>query len=237
MAADSRISQRNADWTLCYTDDVAKVHGFRGTDIGVSYWGLPILDQLLIVESQLTKGENINGVSEKLREHFEKIKPKISGTMGIHVAGYVDGLPRLRHVFHQSWHRLGEFTNEDCHSEYHLQYGALSGSKVSYRESKEYPVLFNGDNLVANALFNYSSTLQPYYAIITHRLKLEDCTNLAKFIIGTSIQRLDYYFDLGTRQSLSSDTKTVGGPIYVATITRENGFVLAKYNPNTLTTL
>lgn len=117
----------------------------------------------------------------------------------------IDNAPRLGHVFHESWHPLGEFTNEDCHSEYHPRYDLM----VKYRKPKPYPVLFNGDNVIANALFNYPP--YPYSAIRPIMLSLDDCVELAKLIISTSIQRLNYYFDQRMRRN--EIPKTVGGSI------------------------
>jgi hypothetical protein len=141
--------------------------------------------------------------------------------MGFHVVGYSNGAahraPHLRHVFHSDWHRPGEFTNEDCHTEYHLP----NGDKVLYKVRKEYPTLFNGDNLIANALFNYAPSIRPYYGVVTHLLSLHECIELAKLIISTSIQQLNYFFDLRQFQRIQP---IVGGGVKMAKITEINGF-------------
>jgi hypothetical protein len=142
--------------------------------------------------------------------------------MGFHVAGYVDSetgrVPHLRHVFRSDWHEPGEFINEDCHIEYHL---APYGDKVSYRKRKDYPILFNGDNLVANALFNFAPMIRPYYNIVPHLLSLSQCIELAKLVISTSIQRLNYFFDIRQFQKIPP---TVGGGVKIAQITETEGF-------------
>ncbi len=77
-------------------------------------------------------------------------------------------------------------------------------------------MLFNGDSLVANLLFNYARKIEPYYDIVPHKLTLNDCEKLATMIIGTSTQRLDYFFDL---RKLTRMRRAVGGGISSAEIT------------------
>lgn len=166
----------------------------------------------------MKKGETVETIAEKLKTALESVTPPIKRSMGCHVAGFVGEetpkKPKLRHVFHADWHNAGEFTNEDCHSEYHTVYG----NKISYRIRKDYPILFNGDSLIANLLFNYARNIENYYDIIPNKLSLNDCEELAKMIIGTSIQRLDYFFDLRKFEKIE---KAVGGGISVAKITEE----------------
>jgi len=222
---------------LSYQDDVKKIYEFRGLNVGLSYWGKAgfqdrtILQLLEEFERQSSrKSDDVDALAFKLTQYFQTISPKIAigDRMGFHIAGYVENAPKLRHVFHESWHNAGEFTNEDCHVEYHI----YPGNKVSYKERKDYPVLFNGDNLIANMLFNYSRTLAPYYSIVPHELKLDECVELAKLIISASIHRLNYYFDQSMERS--GIPKTVGGPICIATITKETGLTLARYDPRPL---
>lgn len=97
-----------------------------------------------------------------------------------------------------------------------------TGDTVRYRTRKDYPTLFNGDSFIANALFNYSAQIQPYYYLEPHELSLEDCISLAKFVIDISIQRLDYFFD--SRKFKKIDPKPVGGDSSIATITLKRGF-------------
>jgi hypothetical protein len=244
MAADSRITypkDPHNHWNLIFEDNVKKIYECEGLNVGISYWGraslggkkmLQILQEFQ--ESLLSQNDNVDSIASKLTQYLGGMTPQIEKgvRMGFHIAGYVETKPKLRHVFHESWHNAGEFTNEDCHTESHFTggYGFLEGSKILYRFRKDYPVLFNGDNLVANALFNYAPTLNPYCRIVPHLLKLDDCVELAKLIVSTSIHRLNYYFD----QRMRSIPKTVGGPIYIATITMECGLNLMHYDPSKL---
>jgi len=139
--------------------------------------GKTILKHLEKLEkSKIKKRDTISSIATKLKNYFESIKPKIKIRMGLHIAGYVNHVPKLRHVFHESWNAAGEFENEDCHKEYHI---IPYGHTVKYKEHIEYPILFNGDNLVANALFNYAPLFPPYYTINPHNLHLSDCVELA----------------------------------------------------------
>ena len=78
--------------------------------------------------------------------------------------------------------------------------------------------MFNGDNLVANALFNYASSIRPYYGIIPQLLSLKECIELAKLVVSTSINRLDYFFDIRKRDKVP---QTVGGQPKLAIIDKE----------------
>lgn len=238
MAADSRISRQldpNDPWKLDFKDDCEKICQIEGTNVAISYWGqatfqgrkmLEVLNDF--TEQKVKENDDVNSVAEKIKMHFEGMKDIVKYRMGLHVAGHTKENPRLRHIFHEFWNATGQFVNEDCHIEYHLPYG----DKVLYRQPKDYPALFNGDNLIANALFNYAPQFRPYYAIIPHQLILHDCVDLAKLIINTSIHRLNYYFD--QRMQYNKVPKTVGGPIYIATVTQKEGFDLKKYDPESL---
>jgi hypothetical protein len=212
-------------------DNVEKIYPFKNeTKVAVSCWGLgeivegtnktdiiPFLEAF--DKAKIKKGFTVDDVANELKSKLENITPKIENCTGIHVAGYLDGKPKLRHVFHSQWHKGGEFTNEDCHKYYHL---IDTGDRVAYRQEIEYPTLFNGDNFVANALFNYAPQIQPWYYLSPSELTLDDCISLAKFVIDASIQRLDYFID--SRKFKKIDPKAVGGRDSIGIITSEEGF-------------
>jgi hypothetical protein len=212
-------------------DGVKKIYPFtHGTNVAVSCWGLaeiitkthrkdiiPFFEEF--DKTSVKEGFTVDDIAEELKKTLESIDLMSDWSMGFHIAGFVEKKPKLRHVFHTAWHDAGEFTNEDCHLEYHI---TDTGDKVSYRTRKDYPTLFNGDSFVANALFNYSTLIQPYYYLSPHELSLNDCIELAKFVINTSIQRLDYFSD--SRKFKKIDPKPVGGQPSIAKITLEKGF-------------
>lgn len=238
LATDMRETKFYREWEKKepeVKDGIKKIYAFKNdTNVAASCWGLAEIatkkertDILPFLEGfdneNLKKGFTIDDIAKSLTAKLESIDPKIERSMGIHIAGYIDKKPKLRHVFHSNWHKAGEFTNEDCHSEYHLP---ETGDSVYYRTKIDYPTLFNGDSLIANALFNYSAQIQPYYYLSTLELSLEDCVSLAKFVIDTSIQRLDYFFD--SRKFKKIDPKPVGGEPCIAQITLEKGFEWLK---------
>lgn len=232
LGADMRITKidPHTHQILDYKDGVKKIYRVKkNTQVGISYWGLAeyrnkkILQHLKDFDRlSVKKDDTVDDIANRLKEYLENVTPSIDCRMGLHVAGYKDGVPRLRHVFHWNWHDPGKFTNEDCHIEYHRP----NGNKVSYRIRKDYPALFNGDNLIANALFNYAPRIQPYYDIVPHLLSLKDCIDLAKLIISVSTQRLNYYFDQRRFQKIPP---TVGGGITIAKITRNQGFKWVRH--------
>lgn len=236
LATDTRetIRDKYTGDIIKHRDGVQKIYQVKhNTNVGISCWGLaevvsqgqskkdivPYLEEF--DSSVVEEGDTVDTIAEKLKEKLEGVTPRIDDRMGFHVAGYINSddhkVPHLNHVFHWNWHGPGEFTNEDCHVEYHLP----NGNKVLYKVRKEYPPLFNGDNLVANALFNYAPNIQPYYSIVPHLLSLKDCIELAELVVSTSIQRLNYFFDLTQFQKIPP---IVGGGVRIATITESNGF-------------
>jgi hypothetical protein len=236
LAADMRETTMNTITAeiIGFRDKVKKIYRVKKkTNVGISCWGLAevrrtgvpnkdIVPYLAEFDhSSIERGDTVDAIAGKLKQCLENVTPPISSRMGFHVAGYIDleghRAPHLRHVFRWDWHRPGEFTNENSHTEYHLPYG----DRVSYKTRKEYPTLFNGDNLIANALFNYAPSIRPYCGVVTHLLSLNDCIELAKLVISTSIQRLNYFFDLRQFRKIPP---IVGGGVKIAKITEINGF-------------
>ena len=235
LATDTRETTIYENWLDMkpkVVDGIKKIYRVRNkVNVAIACWGLaeiPTTDNKKVDiisylanfdRSKLGDGETVDSIADKLRTDLESISPPIDGSMGCHIAGFVGSdesrKPKLRHVFHcAGWHNAGEFTNENCHTEYHTIYG----NKVTFRVEKDYPVLFNGDSLIANLLFNYAPKIEQYYGIIPNKLTLQNCEELAKMIIGTSIQRLDYFFDLRKFERMD---KAVGGGIDITRITKE----------------
>ena len=236
LAADSRETLRDkyTGEIISYKDKVDKILELsKNRFTGISCWGLAeieedenakkdILPFLKEFESStINEKDDVDSIAEKLKIRLENVTPPLENRMGFHVAGYVefDGhkIPKLRHVF-RTWHVSGNFTNENCHIEYYYS----NGDKVTYKTEKTYPPLFNGDNFIANALFNYAPNIQPYFRIIPNLLTLEESTELAKLIVSTSIHRLNYFFDIKQFKKIPA---TVGGSAKIAKITENEGFV------------
>ncbi len=233
MSADSRITyiEPTTNQILGYVDNVKKVYHVAKVNLGISYWGLaeiqkkPIVDFLTeFEESRVDKTDTIDDVAEKMKDYLQKVEPRIHERMGLHLVGYVKrkegDIPRLRHIFHEYWHSSGDFTNEDSNIECHLD-----GKRTPFPSYFSYPVLFNGDNAIANCLFNYIPNItRGNQRIQTDFLTLDECLDLAELIVGMAIQRLVYYVD----PRLQKLPKTVGGKIFIAKITPTKGFEWVK---------
>jgi hypothetical protein len=213
--------------------NIQKIYRFSKKPFGASFWGMgivqnkPILDFLADFEkSSVEKTDTIDQVADKLRNSLSQVTPQISDSMGLHLAGYAiiegktDPQPQLRHIFHESWHPAGVFVAENCHIE------SLAPNGVqAFPAYRPYPPLFNGDNAIANCLINYIPYMkQGRQKIEPASLKLEECVELAELVVGVSIQRLNYYVDPQYRKI----PKIVGGTVYIAKITQENGFEWVK---------
>lgn len=233
MAADSAMTEvyPRTNAILKITPNVRKIYHVSKANLGISCWGLAKIQNKLILdflaefeESSIDKTDTIDEVAEKLKNHLQNVTPKIQLTMGLHLAGYVKKekkyVSQLRHIFHERWHNSGDFTNENCHEEYHQ-----NGTRIPFSSYFSYPTLFNGDNAIANCLFNYIPSVTGGRQMIrTESLTLDECLELAELVVGTSIQRLNYYVDPQLRRI----PKTVAGKIFIAKITPANGFEWIK---------
>ena len=198
-----------------------KIYETKKTNAGISFWGLGDYAETEGVnflkefdENTLTKDDFVDEIASKLKEKLETLEIRMR--CGFHIAGYSESSkPKLRHVFHETWHGKGEFTNEDCNKELHDSLG----NKISYRYAKDFPVLFNGDNFIANALFNFRNLdeTRPYIRILPRKLSFEECLEVVALIISTSINRLDYYFDVSKYKKIEPD---VGGGISILVISK-----------------
>lgn len=222
MGADSRIKVQEILF-----DGVQKIYEMLKTSMGISYWGYVSFNEKTVLEhlkdfekDYVNDKDTVDDVAEKLKEYLENIDPKIADTGGFHLAGCIHQNKkqsyRLRHVFHERWHNVGEFTNENCHTEYHDRYG----NKIVLRDEKSYPVLFNGDNFVANALFNYAPFVDGGFRIRPELLSLQKAIDLSKLILDWAVRRLTFYFGPSQRKVLP----TTGGRIFIAKITCQDGF-------------
>lgn len=220
MATDSRIKVRGKLF-----NGIQKIYQMLKTPIGISYWGYVGFNGKIVLEhlkdfekDYVTDGDTVDHVAEKLKEYLENINPKISDRGGFHLAGCIQQNQsyRLRHVFHETWHNVGEFTNENCHVEFHDPHG----NKIIPHDEKSYPVLFNGDNFVANALFNYAPFVDGGFMIRPELLSLQEAIDLSNLILNWAVRRLTFYFGPNQRKVLP----TTGGQIFVAKITCQNGF-------------
>lgn len=199
LAADTRITYLDSNGQIqSFKDDVKKLFYFSESKVAGSYWGLAelnsksMLEFLADFESSLTEKDDVNSVSKKLASQLRIVKPPVSRRMGIHLVGYCghdEVYPQLRHVFHTDWHKDGEFTDEDSNTEYYLP----NGARVQNRLYNPFIARFNGDNRVANALFSLIPTLTGEY-IILDRLDLSECIRLAKLIVWTAEELLNFYF-------------------------------------------
>jgi len=229
LATDCRITLVDQDGNISgYKDGIDKIYQFSKSVIGMSYWGLASFSSATILQhlkkfetSQVTEKDNVHSISEKLKSYLEGLVPKIDQGVGIHVAGYCVGengklYPQIRHVFHVSWHKPGQFTNENSNEEYHLQ----DGTKRTHPYDP-FIALFNGDNAIANSFFNFVPNVFPKRRrqIILDLLTINQAIDLAKLTIRTSGEILDFLYTIDKEKAIP----TVRG-LQIAKITKEKGF-------------
>ena len=232
MAADSVATIRNtfSHEIEGYIDNIQKIYKISKTNFGVSYWGLggvegkSVLEFLTDFEKSVSATDTLDQVAQKLTSRLSTTLPTNQYRMGLHIAGYVtDGdtsIPQLRHIFHEAWHKPGQFVCENCNKE-----SLAKDVRIEFYSPANYLALFNGDNTVANCLFNYIPAMtQNQHRIQPESLTIEECLELAEMVVGIAIQRLQYYVDTEYRKV----PQTVGGKVIIAKITSTNGFEWVK---------
>ncbi len=237
LAADSVATQRNPinNEVEKLIPNIQKIYGFSKVPFGASFWGLgtingkSILDFLAYFEKNgVEKTDALDQIAKKLTDALAKVLPQNTDRMGLHLAGYVKtekgNVPQLRHIFHEKWHKAGEFVCENCHKESLGEF-----AQIIFRDYRPYPPLFNGDNAIANCLVNFIPAMtQGQQRIEPASLRLNECVDLAELVVGVSIQRLNYYVD----PEYKLVPKTTGGKVFIAKITQENGFEWVKREAN-----
>lgn len=235
LGADKYITYpMSPDRTTLTHVSAEKIYLSEKTNVGISFWGLADYGNKKGIEflkefdeKELKSTDRVDEIASKLKIKLEAITPKIEKRCGFHIGGYSKSTkkPKLRHIFHENWHDDGQFTNEDCHKEYH----DIMGNRVVYRCEKDYPILFNGDNFIANSLFNVARLKIPYIRIIPETLSIRECKELVALVITTSINRLDYYFDTRKYKKIDPD---VGGGVSILVIKDDSATLIPfEYKP------
>lgn len=226
LAADQRctILQDNGPK---YLDNVDKIFRVKKLPIALSFWGTTNfgskdLNEYLedFYKQKLSQDDDVNSIADKLKNSLENIEPEIDASMGFHLAGYCkneegDYYPQLRHVFHETWVQNGKFVNENSNQEYHRP----DGQRIQY-EYDPYIALFNGNRAVANLYFYSLPTIYPNGTrIILDLLDLDQCTKLAKLIVTSSGEILNFLHYLDQTEPY----KGVSG-VMIARITNDRVF-------------
>jgi hypothetical protein len=232
MAADCRIVNTDDDGNVISTDPnpVEKIIKFEETNVGASFWGYykgsefcssKTLNDIITEfdQSMVTANDDVNVISEKLTDYFEKNFPKFNERIGIHLAGYCknngDLIPIFRHFFHEKWNKPGEFVNEKCNEQCYLD-----GKLIPY-SYKPFHAVFNGDNTIANLFFDFLPTIYPKRKrqIVLEYLNLDECIELARLTILTSGNILNLLTEMD-KKITQKEVKD----LMLAKITKNNGF-------------
>lgn len=132
--------------------NIEKLSRIKGFNVVLSFWGtieistknFSLINELNKFESTLTNNENVDTISEKIKDYFENLNIlDETDSLGFHICGYVNGKPQIHHVHHIPNFYHNKFINEDSTHEYGGQPREL-----------DYPILFNGDNKIPNLIIN-----------------------------------------------------------------------------------
>lgn len=220
MSADRKISyyQNNHFVDVGSRDKIIVLEDHK---IGISYWGMATIDHEQIkdhvdkIVGLFNNHEEINvdTLSEKCKVYFEQFEPQYP--MGLHIAGYVDGKAKLRHVFHEMWHDKKEFTNEESNIEFHDGLGRRIPHTIK-EEHINLISLFNGENQIINNILN----ILPQFgglnlAIDFEKLSLTDAINLSELLITTTIYIQNFM------KIYRNNGKNCGNGLDIVTITEQ----------------
>jgi hypothetical protein len=219
MAADRKISTIEGH-RIRDIGSRDKIVLFEEEGIVASYWGLatlqdrPMREHLMTVKTRMLEAEqplNVDTFSEQLLQHLQRHTPQRN--MGIHVAGYLENRPKIRHVFHVDWHTTNGFTNEESNVAFHN----VEGRRVPHTGSEDYVPyisLFNGDNaIVQSMLLSIPAFRGLNYALDYETLSLKETVSLAELLVSTTIHLQKFlrgYRRVG---------RTCGNGLDIATIT------------------
>jgi hypothetical protein len=159
MIADQKIVDYNED-----KENIQKVIQINKY-VFLSFWGdiefgeFKLLDKIKEFKTVIQVTDSVSVVAEKLKIFLQNLKIWTCETqLGLHLTGYENNRPVLRHVFHETWLPDNFFINEDCRFEYHDPVNKdpsifLQGFK-KISKIDPYPILFNGENSVPNLVIN-----------------------------------------------------------------------------------
>lgn len=110
MIGDSAISYSSGDAIVGASDGAAKVHYSEKANLGFTFWGNATVQGQQIdswlrgfIDSSIEDNEEIEAVGQKLTETIrgeleKENRPWSELNFGIHLAGYLNNLPRLWHI-------------------------------------------------------------------------------------------------------------------------------------------
>jgi len=189
-------------------DSRNKIIPFSNDKFCTSYWGLASyngmgMDKHLGKIYSDTKNDDdvtVSTYAEYCKNYFEKFHFGRREVMGIHIAGYENGKPVLRHVFHEEWNQTGELVNENCNVEYH----DYMGRKIPYNKDRSYEkyiALFNGDNIIVRSILSSLPTERGNKFLIDwENLSWEESLKAIKLLMATTINLqkfIKYYRTVG----------------------------------------
>lgn len=134
---------------------IDKIKKFKEINVILSFWGttknlsnnFDLIKSLNEFEKRLNDADNVLTVSNKIKIFFEELKVlENDDNLGFHICGYIGDEGHFHHVHHTTNLDKNQFINEDCKKEYNRQ-----------KKYLEYPIIFNGDNIIPNIFINIIS--------------------------------------------------------------------------------
>jgi len=196
MGADTRITTVNNSSPPDYKDGILKIRKLENYDLIIGYWGnfpkdKDLIGVLIDFEKSLHQSdEDIDKIAEKLKIYLEENFNYYDSRMGFQIANFIKSKPEIRHVFHEPWCPKGIFINENSNESFHN-----NGIIYTFNPRRDYRAIFNGENSVANAFFNYIPLTFSDRFIFEQKLSLEECKKLIEIIIQTTHEILNFYFN------------------------------------------
>ena len=220
MGADRKISiqKENKFETV---DERDKIIIFEKERIAISYWGLATINgkrtsEIINDVYESLDSISVDSISNVLKEWLQK--NKISSSLGFHVCGYLENLPKIRHVFHNKlYHYDGEACNEETNVEFHDTFGRRI-SHTRLEDYIKYIILFNGDNSTVRSFLNSlpisvgEYTSSSGYRIDYENMNLNELVSFVKLLLGISIYMQNFlvgYRRIGNTQGNGIDIVTI----------------------------
>ena len=210
MIADG-LEVEDIEKGVIFKGKIEKLDRVANLNVVLSFWGTTVnpangfnlIDELRKFEETLEEDDNVLIASEKIKKYFEELAIlDENDNLGFHVCGYIGDEAHIHHVHHIVGFENNHFKNEDSKQEFH-----------SRRRIIEYPILFNGENIIPNLFVNLLTLLND--KIDYTEFNRDKAKEFLIFLIKTAIKLQDFSLNSLTFGTL------IGYPLRFCEITME----------------
>ncbi|MHA2336144.1 MAG: hypothetical protein ACXACX_02525 [Candidatus Hodarchaeales archaeon] len=218
MIADG-LEVRNIGGGVIRAGEIEKLDRVTSLNVALSFWGttgilsnnFSLIDELRRFENTLNEDDNVVTVSEKIKNYFEELAIlNDDDNLGFHVCGYIGDETYVHHIHHVRGFESNHFRNEDSKREFQGR-----------ERFNEYPILFNGDNVIPNLFINLLTVFNDQ--IVFQEFHRRQAKRFLIYLMETAIKFQKFSFTSLNFGNL------IGYPLRFCEITKDN--IRLEINP------